>query len=51
MNDLKNNTLKTDVSNNSEACPIYTGAVQGKEIILKGHKKQYCEAGEVGWIK
>ncbi len=36
---------------NFEKCPIYSGILVGKEITAKGYKKQFCEAGEDGWLK
>lgn len=43
--------METNVCKNYKACPIFTGSLQGKEITSKGYKKQYCEAGEEGWLK
>jgi hypothetical protein len=34
---------------NFEKCPIYSGILTNKEVTAKGYRKQFCEAGEVGW--
>ncbi|HNX65301.1 MAG TPA: hypothetical protein PKH02_00385 [Bacteroidales bacterium] len=35
---------------NYEKCPIYNGILKDKAMTSGFYKKQYCEAGEKGWI-
>lgn len=36
---------------NYAQCPIFSGALQDKEITAKSYRQQYCEAGDAGWSK
>jgi len=47
----KINIMEKSVCKNYKTCPIFTGALQGKEVTSKGYKSQYCEAGESGLTK
>lgn len=39
------------ICKNFEKCPIYSGVLKDKEVATLSYKKQYCEAGPVGWNK
>lgn len=39
-----------NVCKNFEKCPIYTGILKDKTMTSAGYKKQYCDAGEKGWL-
>jgi len=38
------------ICKNYMKCPIYSGVLLGKESTSKSYKKQFCEAGENGWL-
>lgn len=42
--------MGTQLCKNFEKCPIYAGVLKDKLATSTGYKKQYCEAGEQGWL-
>ncbi len=40
--------MNNQVCENHEKCPIFSGALKGKEMTGQSYRKQFCEAGMDG---
>jgi hypothetical protein len=43
--------MSTQLCKNYEKCPIYNGVLSGKGATAGIYKRNYCEAGEAGWLQ